>query len=406
MRCCIELICLLLAAPILAEQPPNVVLLVADGLGWGDLGIQGQKHFRTKRLDRLAAEGMRLSRHYAGSPVASASRAALLTGRPTEGPLRSQDTTLAELARQAGYRTAALGIWGLGGPGSGGIPTVQGFDEWFGYLEESDLKSHFPEAGLSRNEEPVRFPEREYAPYLFTRAATNFVSLRKRQPFFLYYAATIPHPPIESPSTRPYSGEDWPLPQKTLAAMIHRLDREVGRILDALEHHDLTRRTAVFFTSSTGPRASEGIDPRFFDSTGGLEGVAGTLHEGGLRVPLLVRWPGRIKPGSISDRSAGAADLHATIAEILGAEAIRGTSFLPTLLGRRQRSPEPLFWSRGTARAVLDHPWKAVQSSPEAPIRLHRLDRDPSESTDLSERYSRTLRRLLRLLNNVPDDLP
>ncbi len=400
-------LCLLGALVLAAAGPPpgapNVVVLVADGLGWGDLGSYGQESFRTERLDRMASEGMRLTRFYAGSPRPAASRASLLTGRPLDRDLEAGDATLAALARSKGYRTLALGLWGLGGPGSGGIPTVQGFDEWFGYLEEEELRSHYARDRLWRNEEPVSFPGEPYAPYLFTRAATNFVALNRSSPFFLYYAASLPRPPLESPTTRPYSRKEWPEPQKLLAAMIHRLDRELGAILDSLEEHGLERRTAVFFASSSGPSPAGGADPAFFASTGGLRGAGGSLHEGGLRVPLLARWPGRIAPGTASARPVSTIDLHATIAEILGGGS-PGLSFLPELTGGRQRAPLPLVWSGpgpgGLQRAILDGNWKGVQSAPGAPLELFRLDRDPAESRDLSSRYSRTARRLERRLDS------
>lgn len=408
------------------QSPPNVIVIVADDLGFGDIGAYGQRRFQTPQLDRLAAEGMRFSRHYAGSSIGKASRGALLTGLHTghsrirgrgKRALALEDITLGELAKEAGYRTGAIGKWGLGGPGSSGIPTVQGFDEWFGYLEDESVTNHFPST-LWRNQTQILFPENlseqaQYAPYLFTNAATNFVAgkalpLNQREPFFLYIAYTLPRAPLQSPTDKPYQSEDWPKPQKTLAAMIYRLDRAVGKILDTLRHFQLDKETVVFFTSDNGPHAEEGIDPRFFDSTGGLRGHKGSLFEGGIRVPLLARWPGRIQAGVVSDHLCAAWDLFPTVADIMGLKTegkIDGISFLPTLLNRRQRQHDYLYWETheagNFARAIRRGHWKGIQTNIRQPLQLFHLGRDPAETEDLADKYSRTARRLERYLNGA-----
>ena len=405
---------------------PNVIVIVADDLGLGDIGVYGQRRFQTPQLDRFAAEGMRFTRYYAGSSIGKASRGALLTGLHTGHSrirgrgghaLALEDTTLGELAKRAGYRTCAIGKWGLGGPGSSGLPTVQGFDEWFGYLEDESVTNHFPSV-LWRNQTRILFSENlneqaQYAPYLFTNAATNFVAgkavpLNQREPFFLYIAYTLPHAPLQSPTDKPYQSEDWPRPQKTLAAMIYRLDRAVGRILGALRHFQLDKRTVVFFTSDNGPHAEEGIDPRFFDSTRGLRGRKGSLFEGGIRVPLLARWPGRIHAGVVSDHLCAAWDLFPTVADIVGIKAtgnIDGISFLPTLLNRRQRRHDYLYWeiheAGHFARAIRRGHWKGIQTGVQQPLQLFHLGRDPAETVNLADRYSRTAKRLERYLNGA-----
>ena len=405
---------------------PNVIVIVADDLGLGDIGVYGQRRFQTPQLDRFAAEGMRFTRYYAGSSIGKASRGALLTGLHTGHSrirgrgghaLALEDTTLGELAKRAGYRTCAIGKWGLGGPGSSGLPTVQGFDEWFGYLEDESVTNHFPSV-LWRNQTRILFSENlseqaQYAPYLFTNAATNFVAgkavpLNQREPFFLYIAYTLPHAPLQSPTDKPYQSEDWPRPQKTLAAMIYRLDRAVGRILGALRHFQLDKRTVVFFTSDNGPHAEEGIDPRFFDSTRGLRGRKGSLFEGGIRVPLLARWPGRIRAGVVSDHLCAAWDLFPTVADIVGIKAkgnIDGISFLPTLLNRRQRRHDYLYWeiheAGHFARAIRRGHWKGIQTGVQQPLQLFHLGRDPAETVNLADRYSRTAKRLERYLNGA-----
>ncbi len=413
-----------------AEPPaaPNVILILADDLGWGDLGAYGQTKLRTPRLDRLAAEGLRFTRYYAGAAESTASRCALLTGRhtgharirgPGERALKAGDSTLAERMRQAGYRTCAIGKWGLGRDGSSGMPTAKGFDEWFGYLDHDDPKTHYPTDELWRNRTPVRWAGNEnggqahYAPYLFTDAAINFVRLNRQRPFFLYLAYTLPHAPLQSPALRPFRNQDWPAPQKTLAAMIFRLDREVGRLLDSLEDNGLETRTVVFFTSDNGPHAEAGIDPAFFASTGGLRGHKGSLYEGGIRVPLIVRWPGRIRTGTVSDHLCAAWDFFPTLSELTGKEFQPegdGISFLPELLGQRQRRHDYLYWeSHGPerfARAVRRGKWKGVQQGRNGPLQLFQLDRDPGETTDLAARYRRTARRLQRELDQARADTP
>ncbi|MCS1409143.1 MAG: Arylsulfatase [Verrucomicrobia subdivision 3 bacterium] len=411
-------------------QAPNVIVIVADDLGYGDIGAYGQQHFRTPRLDQFAAEGMRFSQFYAGSSVGTASRGSLLTGLHTghsrirgkgKSALASMDTTLGELAKQAEYRTGAIGKWGLGGPGSSGIPTVQGFDVWFGYLDDGSVTNHYP-VTLWRNQTNIFWPENsygkqaKYAPYLFTQAATNFVAQNRRHPFFLYVAFTLPHSPLQSPTDKPYQSKHWPKPQKTLAAMIYRLDRSVGRILDTLKHYQLDEKTIVFFTSDNGPHADEGINPKFFDSTDGLRGHKGDLFEGGIRVPLLARWPGYVKAGATSEHICAAWDLFPTAANLMGIKEfgqIDGISLMPELLRRRQPRHPYLYWEShgesGFAQAIRKGDWKGVRLGQGQPLQLFHLRRDPGETTDVSGRYRRTVRRLERYLSRArteSDDWP
>lgn len=426
------LACLLLASDVLAASnrgtgTPNVILIVAEELGYGDLGIQGQQHFETPRLDQFAQEGLRFTNYYAGGSVGVVSRAAMLTGKHTghseirgdqDLALASLDPTLGELAKQADYHTAAIGKWGLGGAGSAGIPTVKGFDEWFGYLAEASATNHYP-LTLWRNqtnlfwEQNVGGKEATYAPYLFTQAATNFVALNRRRPFFLYLAYALPSAPLQSPTDKPYKTKPWPGPQKTLAAMIYRLDRDIGRILDSLKHHGIEERTVVIFSGGTGPHSDGGIDPKFFDSTGGHRGKKGDLFEGGLRVPLIVRWPGFIKANQVSDHICAAWDLYPTVANLMGLAAFNtgdGISLTPELLGRRQSRHDYLYWEHhgpgGFAQAIRSGDWKVIRSGPEQVPQLFHLGRDPAEATDLSGRYRRTLRRMERRLDEARTPSP
>ncbi len=405
----------LVSAASSAVQSPNVILIVTDDLGYGDLGSYGQARFETPRLDQFAAEGTRFINHYAGSPSEVASRAVLMTGKHSghatirgEGDfsLASLDVTLGDLAKQAGYHTAAIGKWSLGGPGSAGLPTVKGFDEWFGYLLESTATNHYPET-LWRNQTNILWSgnsdgkREDYAPYLFTKAATNFVEMNKRRPFFLYLSYAVPGAPLQSPTDKPYKEKDWPAAQKTQAAMLYRLDREVGRLMDSLKHHGLDEKTVVLFTSDNGPHAEAGVDPAFFNSSGGLRGHKGMLTEGGLRVPLLVRWPGQIRAGRTSDYVCASWDLYPTIGHLMGLrdfDAGDGVSLTPELLRRRQSRRPFLYWERhdaaGMAQAIRSGDWKVVRSRPEGPVQLFNLKRDPGETKDVSGRYRRTARRL------------
>ena len=403
-------------------QRPNVVLIVAEQLGYGDLGVYGQKHFTTPRLDQFANEGLRFTNYYSGSSIGIASRSTMMTGKHTgnarirgdkDMSLASMDSTLGELAKQAGYHTAAIGRWGFGGPGSPGIPTVKGFDEWFGYLTEDSAKTHYPTT-LWRNQTNLFWAGNThgkndtYAPYLFTQTATNFVHLNRRKPFFLYLSYSLPAAPLQSPTDKPFKEKPWPKPQKTLAAMIYRLDREVGRIMDSLKQLELDNKTVVFFTSSRGPHADEGIDPSFFNSTGGHRGLPGSLYEGSIRVPLLIRWPGTIEAGRTSDHICAAWDLYPTIANLMGISDFEpgdGVSLTPTLVGRRQTRHPFLYWEthqgESFAQAIRSGDWKAIRTTPGQALQLYHLERDPTESVDLADRYRRTSRRMERFLNEA-----
>ena len=398
-------------------ERPNVILVVAEEFGYGDLGVTGQTHFDTPRLDQIASEGIMLTNYYAGSCFGVVSRGTMLTGHHTgharirgdrDLALASMDTTLGDLAKRAGYYTGAIGKWGLGGPGSSGIPTVKGFDEWFGYLNESSATNYFP-VSLWRNqtnlfwEKNSKGEREDYAPYLFTKAATNFVSLNHRRPFFLFLSYPLPAAPLQSPTDKPYKTKEWPKAQKTLAAMIYRLDRDIGRLVDSLRHHKIDEKTVIIFTSAAGPHADGGVDPEFFNSTGGHRGKKGDLYEGGIRVPLLVRWPGQVKGGRKSDHLCASWDLYPTIGNLMGLADFDpgdGISLTPTLLGRRQTRHPFLYWERhggdGFAQAIRSGNWKAMKAGQGSPTELYHLGRDPGEKNNVADRYRRTARKMER----------
>lgn len=435
-----------------AAPRPNIVLILADDLGWGDLGCYGQRHFATPRLDRLAAEGLRFTRAYAGATVCAPSRGALMTGfhtgharvrgnagrnRPQAQALRAEDLTVARLLQQAGYATALIGKWGLGdvGAAESGLPRRQGFDYFFGYLNQRHAHNYYP-TFLWRNE--TRVPLRntvpdedadgagvsdnrlEYAADVIAEEALAFLRRVQDRPFFLYFAPTIPHANneagargMEVPDLGPYRDRDWPEAQKAHAAMIHRLDRDVGRLLDLLHELGLEERTLVLFSSDNGPHREGGYDPAWSRSSGPLRGRKRDLYEGGIRVPLLARWPGRVPAGQVTDQVVAFWDFLPTAAELAGVALppCDGLSFAATLLGRPGESArrEPLYWEcfeGGFRQAVLARDWKGVRLAPGRPLELYDLKNDPGETRDLAAAHPEMVARLEALLARARSDSP
>jgi arylsulfatase len=447
---------LILAAPAVdaADPPvrkPNIVLILADDLGSHDVGCYGQKKIRTPSIDRLAAEGMRFTQAYAGSPVCAPSRCCLMTGKhgghayiranqevKPEGqtPIPDSEITLAELLKKEGYATGAIGKWGLGPPGSEGDPLKQGFDFFFGYNCQRHAHSHYP-TYLWRNDRRIALEGndgktgRQYSHDLFEAEALRFLKEHKDRPFFLYLPFTIPHVAIQVPedSLAEYKGK-WddppyqggrgylphPAPRAGYAAMVTRMDRTVGRILDLLKELGLDDNTLVLFSSDNGPAPGGvgGSDSAFFESAGPLRGLKGSVYEGGIRVPLLARWPGKIKAGTVSDHVCYFPDLMPTVMELIGAagrvpQGIDGVSFAPTLLGRpeKQRLPEYLFWEytgSGGQQAVRLGDWKGVRTNlhkGNTKIELYNLKDDPSEQRDVADRHPEIVKRIETIMNTA-----
>ena len=396
-----------------ARGKPSLVFILADDLGYGDLGSYGQRVIRTPNLDRMAAEGVRFTDAYAGSTVCAPSRCALMTGLHTGHcrirgnalvPLQPEDVTVAELLKGAGYTTGIVGKWGLGEPDSTGTPNRQGFDYWFGYLNQNHAHDYYPEY-LYRNEERVEIPENqrgargEYSHDLFAREALEFVHRHADEPFFLYLAYTIPHANnergretgdgMEVPNDEPYADRRWPQPEKGYAAMVTRMDRDVGSLLSLLGELGLDGDTLVFFTSDNGPHKEGGADPAFFHSSGPLRGYKRDLYEGGIRVPMLARWPGMIRPG-VSDFPWAFWDFLPTACQFAGVRppaGLDGVSILPTLFGRPQRAHECLYWEfheRGFEQAVRLGRWKAVRHGTRKPLELYDLPTDLGEATNVA----------------------
>ena len=408
-----------------ADKPRvlNVIMILADDLGYGDLGCYGQRQVRTPHLDRMAAEGLHFTQCYAGSTVCAPSRCVLMTGRHTGHctvrgnalvPLRPEDRTVAEVLKSAGYTTALVGKWGLGEPGSTGIPNRKGFDYFFGYLNQVHAHNYYPDY-LWRNQEKVPLEgnvvkggvaskRAQYSPDLFTREALAFVERNRQRPFFLYLAYILPHANnergrvegngMEVPSDAPYSDRPWPQVEKNHAAMITRLDEYVGRLLKRLKELGLDENTIIFFSSDNGPHKEGGADPKFFHSSGPLRGYKRDLYEGGIRVPMIVRWPGHVKAGQVSDLVCGFQDFLPTAAELAGATApahLDGLSLVPTLLGKGgQKRHEFLYWEfheRGFKQAVRMGDWKAVRLRPDGPLDLYDLKTDIGETRNVAAEH-------------------
>jgi arylsulfatase A-like enzyme len=426
-------------APAHAAEPrkPNIVFILADDLGYGDLGCYGQQRIRTPHLDRLAADGMRFTQFYAGSTVCAPSRCCLMTGLHTghclirgnaKDSLRPQDVTVAKLLKDAGYATGIVGKWGLGNEGSPGVPTKQGFDYFYGYLDQVHAHNYYP-AFLMRNEERVPLKnvvpgngefgsgvatkKVEYSHDLFAEEALAFVDRNKDRPFFLYLAFTIPHANneagkmgMEVPDYGVYKDLDWPEPQKGHAAMITRMDADLGRLLERLKKHGLEENTLILFSSDNGPHREGGNDPDFNHSHGPLRGIKRDLYEGGIRVPLIVRWPGKVTAGSTSDFVGAFWDVLPTLAEVGGAktpDGLDGVSFVPTLLGRKekQKQHESLYWAfyeRNGAQALRMGKWKAVQQPVHGPIQLYDLDNDLGEKKDVAAQHSEVVAKMKKFM--------
>lgn len=412
------------------ERVPNVIFVMADDLGWGDLGSYGQELVPTPHLDQMAAEGMRFTAHYSGSTVCAPSRCSLMTGLHTghceirgnkevrplgQMPIADDAHTVAEVLKAAGYVTGMAGKWGLGALNSTGHPNRQGFDWFYGYLCQRSAHRYYPPF-VWRNEDKIMLKANAdgrrgaYVHDLIIDEALGFIREHKDDPFFLYMPLTIPHADIDVPedSLTPFIGafgDEKPntggyykqaRPKAAFAGMVSRMDRDMGRVLALLRELDLDNDTIVFFTSDNGPHAEGGAQPAFFKSSGPFRGIKRDLYEGGIRVPMIARWPGRIAPGSTSEHVSAFWDFLPTAAQLAGVEhnldGIDGLSFVPALLrSGAQETHEFLYWEfheRGGKQAVRWGNWKGVRvgikKDPAAPVELYDLASDPGETTDVA----------------------
>jgi arylsulfatase A-like enzyme len=437
------LLLLTLSLPMLASgqtnapSKPNLIWIMADDLGWGDLGCYGQKVITTPNLDRMAAEGMRFTHFYSGATVCAPSRSVFMTGlhhghtrvrgnagdaNPAAQALKPEDVTVAKALKEVGYKTALIGKWGLGdiGAAESGMPRKQGFDEFYGYMNQHHAHNHFPDF-LWRNEtkEPlsnVIVPVGEhgagyateaihYSDDLFADECLKFVSDNKAKPFFLYWAMVIPHANNERgkilgdgahvPDYGPYKDKDWPNQDKGQAAMISRLDSYVGRMMDQLKTLGIAENTLVIFTSDNGPHDESKHDLERFDPNGPYTGIKRSLTDGGIRVPFIAWWPGKVKPG-VSDHPGYFPDWFATAAELAEAKApanLDGLSLVPTLTGEgTQKEHEFLYWEfheGGFKQAALyQGRWKGIRSGgPDAAVQLFDQENDVAELTNVADKY-------------------
>lgn len=442
-------VCLLIfTAPALADEakrPPNIVFILADDLGYSELGSYGQEKIHTPNLDKLAQEGMRFTDFYCGNAVCAPSRCVFMTGKhgghayvrdngdpgemlpetkalgaefPGQNPIPAEEVTIAEVLKQKGYATAAIGKWGLGHFGSTGDPNKQGFDLFYGFNCQRHAHNHYPNY-LWRNREKEVQPGNDrtlkgetYSQSQFRNVAIEFIEENAEKPFFLYLPFAVPHLSIQVPDEdlEEYADmkeDDYehrgylkhPKPHAGYAAMISHMDRDIGMILDTIKAKGLEDNTVVLFSSDNGPTYDRlgGSDSDFFVSSANFKGLKGSLYEGGIRVPLIVRWPGKVKPGSVSDHPAAFYDLMPTFAQIAGVktpEGIDGISLVPELLGQDQPEHDYLYWefrAYGGQQAVRMGDWKAIRQNmmrPRQPnagkLELYNLKDDPSESKDVA----------------------
>ncbi len=448
----------MLCGPSLAAEKPNLIWIMADDLGYGDLGCYGQQVIHTPRLDRMAREGMRFTQFYAGATVCAPSRSVLMTGQhqghtrvrgnagrtnPLAQALRPEDVTVAKVLQDAGYATALIGKWGLGDVGEAecGVPRKQGFDHFFGYLSQHRAHNHFPDY-LWRNEERIALPNKVtpvgefgggyatdallYADDLFADEALKFVAEHQDQPFFLYWSMVIPHANNERtrelkdgahvPDYGPYALEDWPAPDRGQAAMITRLDSYVGRMLDQLNQLGLAENTLVIFTSDNGPHNESNHNLERFQPSGPLTGIKRSLTDGGIREPLIAWWPGKVKPGSENGHVGYFGDWMATAAELAGAkvpDAVDSISFVPTLLSRseQQEEHEFLYWEfheRGFSQAALyQGRWKGIRErSSDASLQVYDLKNDIGEKNNVAAECPEIAAKLESYLKTARSESP
>ena len=435
------------------RETPNIIFIYADDLGYGDLGSYGQQDIKTPHLDKMAEEGMLFTQAYAGHTVCAPSRSALLTGLHTgrtqirgnmsrvsgeRVPLPDTAVTVADILGQKGYTNGLFGKWGLGEAKTEGIPTRQGFHEFYGFLNQTRAHGYCADM-LWYNEEIVFIPENSamrcglHNAEWYQKKLLDFIVDNRENPFFIYYATQLPHSELRSTERDlqqyideegesifeevPYYGGRGPtdIPFATYAAMVSQLDRHVGEIIDLLEKEGLSDNTLIIFTSDNGPHRSGGYDPDYFNSSGGLRGEKRDLYEGGIRVPMIAKWPGKIEAGSVSDYLWAAWDLMPTVAELAGAESIvpdyiDGISAVPVLMGQVMERPNEIYYENNGETgqvqvfgdmgvSVRKGRWKAITNvSLLDDLELYDLDQDPRETKNLAYEYPEKVRELKKII--------
>ena len=418
-----------------AEERPNIIYIMADDLGYGDLGCYGQNRIKTPHIDRLAAEGLKFTDHYAGHTVCRPSRVVLLTGRHSgHTPISSNaqygfkkgERSVTTLLKKAGYATGGIGKWALGGADSAGSPIKQGFDLWFGYLDQGNAHNYYPEY-LWQNEKKIPLPgnvvkqkrvaekRTTYAHDLMTDAALEFIRDNASRPFCLQAHYTIPHANneggratgngLEIPDYGQYADKDWPDTEKGFAAMVSRLDSDIGRMIALLKELKIERRTVVLFTSDNGPHQEGGHKMEYFDSNGNLRGFKRDLYDGGIRVPMIAWWPETVRAGAVTDHPSAFWDFLPTACELAGVkhpQDIDGISYLPTLLGKKQSKHDHLYWQSGTAKvAVRKDNWKAVRVGKTGPLELYDLTADIGEKNNVAAVHPKVTAELAKIIADI-----
>lgn len=431
-------------------EKPNIIYIMADDLGIGDLGIYGQEQIQTPNLDRLAARGMTLTNHYSGSTVCAPSRCTLMTGKHTgNATIRSnqanaitdEDITVGEILKEAGYQTAIIGKWGLGDQTSEGSPKKQGFDYFYGFLNQIKAHNSFPDSIWENNtrlhlDNEVEIAQSTYAKGigsstikrgdyihdLFLEKCLSFIDQNKKKPFYLYYAATIPHANneywinqehgIEAKNKGIYEKEDWPETAKAYAAMVTDLDRQVGEIWKKIEKEGLAENTIIIFTSDNGVHAEGLNDPEFHNSNSMYRGIKRDLYEGGIKTPHIAVWKNHIQENSQSDLLSAFWDFLPTAADLAGvrlSHKIDGISYLPTLLGKEQKNVHQIlyweFYEQGGKQAIRQGDWKGIRlnlKNAKVPsMELYNLKDDPSESNDLAKLHPDKIHELEKAMNDA-----
>lgn len=458
------------------SDKPNIVYILADDLGYGDLSCYGQERFKTPNIDRLAGEGLLFTQHYSGSTVCAPSRSALMTGlhtghtpirgnksNPEEGqfPIKAEVVTAAEILKNAGYATGAFGKWGLGFVGTEGDPNKQGFDEFYGYNCQGQAHRYYP-THLWNNEKKIILEGNDtknkavYAPDLIHNKALEFIKKNAENPFFLFVPSVIPHAELIAPKDsiwdkfaetfeetpwgkdksfgKRWKGNDYGAddyrpkgyasqekPKATFAAMVTRLDRQVGEIVKLLEDLGISENTLIIFTSDNGPHMEGGADPDFFNSSGLVRGRKRDLYEGGIRVPMIAKWPEKIKAGRKTDHVSAFWDMLPTFAVLAETDAphnIDGISLVPTLIGQTdsQRAHNHLYWEfheQNGKQAIRMGEWKGVRlnvfDDPNGPIELYNLSEDIMELNNVAEEHPQiiaTIDSLMKSSRTINTDFP
>ena len=420
----------------------NIILIMVDDAGYGDFGCYGQKLFTTPNIDRMAASGMLFTQHYSGSTVCAPTRCSIMNGVHTghafvrgnrevqpegQAPIPSDMITIPKLLRKAGYVTGMFGKWGLGAPKSSGDPMNQGWDEFFGYNCQRQAHTFYPKH-LWHNYEKVMLDGKTYSHDLIQEKALQFIRDNEKKPFFAYLPLTIPHAAMQCPEedVAPFRkkfpqfenkigkyshGSIIRNPVAAFAGMMTRMDRGIGQILDLLNELDIAENTLVLFTSDNGPHYEGGHQPGFFNSNGPLKGHKRDLYEGGIRVPLIAYWPGKIKSGSVSNHICAHWDLMPTfceLAKISEPNHTDGISYIPALTGKKQKRHAYLYWefhSYGNAQAIRTGDWKGirlkVKNNPNAPIQLFDLKKDIGETNNIAANHPDIIKGITKLFKTA-----